>query len=136
MGRTDAVIPLLGPPRHADVGWQSRNPRSGASPREGGHMRASHRDPATLPSSTVTASDPRPPFRSRRLGWVRLPHWVRLPGRTVRTRLTILYGILFVFSGALLLTISSGVAVGTSSSEAGPAAINSASGSPLDQANA
>jgi signal transduction histidine kinase len=99
-------------------------------------MRASHRDPATLPSSTVTASDPRPPFRSRRLGWVRLPHWVRLPGRTVRTRLTILYGILFVFSGALLLTISSGVAVGTSSSEARPAGINPAPGSPLDRANA
>jgi signal transduction histidine kinase len=99
-------------------------------------MRASHRDPATLPRSTVTASDPRPPFRSRLLGRVRLPHWVRLPGRTVRTRLTILYGILFVFSGALLLTISSGVAVGTSSSEARPAAINPAPGSPLDRANA
>ncbi len=99
-------------------------------------MRASHRDPATLPRGTVTASHTRPPFRSRLPGWVRLPHWVRLPGRTVRTRLTILYGILFVFSGALLLTISSGVAVGTSTSEARPAAINSAPGSPLDRANA
>jgi len=99
-------------------------------------MPASHRDPAEVPRSTVRASHPRPPFRSPLPSWVRLPRWVRLPGRTVRTRLTILYGILFVFSGALLLTISSGVAVGTSSSQAVPAAINSAGGSPLDQANA
>jgi signal transduction histidine kinase len=62
--------------------------------------------------------------------------WVRLPGRTVRTRLTILYGILFVFSGALLLTIASGVAVGTSTSQAVPSVSNSASGSPLAEANA
>lgn len=101
-----------------------------------GTLRASHRD-TTLPRSAVRASHPRPPFRSPLPGWVRLPRWVRLPGRTVRTRLTILYGILFVFSGALLLTISSGVAVRTSSvSQAVPAAINSAPGSPLGQANA
>jgi signal transduction histidine kinase len=62
--------------------------------------------------------------------------WVRLPGRTVRTRLTILYGILFVFSGALLLTIASGVAVGRSSSQTASPAMNSAPGSPLGQANA
>ena len=82
-------------------------------------MRASQRN-ATLP------------------GWVRPPRWVRLPGRTVRTRLTILYGILFVFSGALLLAIASGVAVGSSRRSAAPAlpADNSAPGSPLDQANA
>lgn len=92
-------------------------------------MRASHRG-TTPPRSAVRVSYPHPPFRSP------LPGWVRLPGRTVRTRLTILYGILFVFSGALLLTISSGVAVGTSSSQSVPAAINSAPGSPLDQANA
>jgi len=98
-------------------------------------LRASHRD-TTLPRSAAAASHPRPSFRSPLPGWVRLPRWVRLPGRTVRTRLTILYGILFVFSGALLLTISSGVAVGTSSSQAVPTAINSAPGSPLDQANA
>ena len=80
-------------------------------------MRASHRD-TTLPRSAVRAGHPRPPFRPPLPGWVRLPRWVRLPGRTVRTRLTILYGILFVVSGALLLTISSGVAVGTSTSQA------------------
>jgi signal transduction histidine kinase len=96
-----------------------------------GHMRASHRDPTSPPRSAVRASHLRPPSRSP------LPGWARLPGRTVRMRLTILYGILFVFSGALLLTISSGVAVRTSSaSQAVPSAINSAPGSPLDRANA
>jgi signal transduction histidine kinase len=52
-------------------------------------------------------------MRAHRLA--RLPRWLRLPGRTVRVRLTVLYGILFVVSGALLLTISSGVAVHSSS---------------------
>jgi signal transduction histidine kinase len=33
------------------------------------------------------------------------PHW-RLPGRTVRLRLTLLYGALFLVSGAVLLTIT------------------------------
>ncbi len=42
---------------------------------------------------------------------MRMPTWVRLPGRTVRVRLTFLYAILFMVSGALLLTIASGVAV-------------------------
>src|SRR5216683_2720322 len=101
-----------------------------------GPMRASHRDTTTLPRSAVRASHPRAPFWSPLPGRVGLPRWVRLPGRTVRTRLTILYGILFVFSGALLLTISSGVAVGTSSVSAVPAAINSAPATPLGQANA
>src|ERR1700735_5292658 len=100
-----------------------------------GTLRASHRD-TPLPRSAVRASHPRPRSRSPLPGWARLPRWVRLPGRTVRTRLTILYGILFVFSGALLLTISSGVAVGPSTSRAVPTAINSAPGSALDQANA
>ena len=67
---------------------------------------------------------------------VRLPGWVRLPGRTVRTRLTILYGILFVFSGALLLTIASGVAVGRSSHEVAPPVPHPVTGSALSQADA
>jgi signal transduction histidine kinase len=46
---------------------------------------------------------------------MRLPSWVRLPGRTVRVRLTVLYVLLFLFSGALLLAIASGVAVGRAS---------------------
>jgi signal transduction histidine kinase len=46
---------------------------------------------------------------------MRLPDWVRLPGRTVRVRLTALYATLFLISGALLLAIASGVAVGRSS---------------------
>jgi len=42
---------------------------------------------------------------------MRLPNWVRLPGRTVRVRLTVLYALLFLVSGALLLAIASGVTV-------------------------
>jgi signal transduction histidine kinase len=58
---------------------------------------------------------------------MRLPSWVRLPGRTVRVRLTVLYALLFLFSGALLLAIASGVAVGRSSVTA--AAVNPNAGS-------
>ena len=49
-------------------------------------------------------------------GWMRPPARLRLPGRTVRVRLTALYGVMFVVSGALLLAIASGVAVVRSSS--------------------
>jgi signal transduction histidine kinase len=49
-------------------------------------------------------------------GWMRPLAWLRLPGRTVRVRLTALYGVMFVVSGALLLAIASGVAVVRSSS--------------------
>jgi len=53
---------------------------------------------------------------------MRLPKWVRLPGRTVRVRLTVLYTFLFLFCGVLLLTIASGVTVHTSAavSSGGP----------------
>lgn len=54
-------------------------------------------------------------------GLMRPPTWLRLPGRTVRVRLTVLYGVLFVVSGALLLAIASGVAVVRSTSVAVPA---------------
>ena len=51
-----------------------------------------------------------------------LPTRLRLPGRTVRVRLTALYGILFFVSGAVLLALASGVAVeSSSSSQAAPA---------------
>jgi signal transduction histidine kinase len=40
---------------------------------------------------------------------------LRLPGRTVRVRLTVLYGILFFVSGGVLLAITSGVVVASSS---------------------
>ena len=53
---------------------------------------------------------------------MRLPNWVRLPGRTVRVRLTVLYALLFFFSGALLLAIASGVTVHSSAVVAGPTA--------------
>jgi signal transduction histidine kinase len=44
--------------------------------------------------------------------------WSVLPRRTVRLRLTALYGVLFLVSGAVLLAIASGVAVSRSSVEA------------------
>src|SRR5258707_3429944 len=118
--------------------WDGRAEIPDQGHRQGkeGPMRASHRDTTTLPRSAVRASHPAPPFRSPLPGRMGRPRWVRGPGRTVRTRLTILYGILFVLAGALLLTIPSGVAVGTSSVSAVPAAINSAPATPLGQANA
>jgi signal transduction histidine kinase len=65
------------------------------------------------------------------------PRAWRLPGRTVRVRLTALYGILFLVSGAVLLAIASGVAVARSSSvEASPVPGRqvAGAGSPLAQA--
>ena len=46
------------------------------------------------------------PVRALR-GWARNPH---LPLRTVRMRLTLLYGALFLVSGAVLLAITYGLA--------------------------
>jgi signal transduction histidine kinase len=66
-----------------------------------------------------------------------LPTRLRLPGRTVRVRLTALYGILFVVSGAVLLAIASGVAVARSSSVvASPVPGQVSPGSALAQAQA
>jgi signal transduction histidine kinase len=66
-----------------------------------------------------------------------LPQWLRLPGHTVRVRLTALYGIMFVLSGALLLAIASGVAVGSSSVQAAsPAGQVGTPGSALARAQA
>ena len=63
------------------------------------------------------------------------PRW--LPRRTVRLRLTAMYGALFFVCGALLLAIASGVAVGRSSKEVAPAPGRAtAPGSPLAQAHA
>ena len=63
---------------------------------------------------------------------------LRLPGRTVRVRLTALYGILFLVSGAVLLAIASGVAVVRSAetTQAVPAAGQARPGSTLAQAQA
>jgi signal transduction histidine kinase len=61
---------------------------------------------------------------------------LRLPGRTVRVRLTVLYGVLFFVSGAVLLTIASGVAVVRSSAEVSAAPNQSAVGTELSQAQA
>jgi hypothetical protein len=66
-----------------------------------------------------------------------LPIRLRWPGRTVRVRLTVLYGILFFVSGAVLLAIASGVTVARSSvSEAVPAPNQALPGSALAQAQA
>ncbi|HEY7147386.1 MAG TPA: HAMP domain-containing sensor histidine kinase [Streptosporangiaceae bacterium] len=69
----------------------------------------------------------------RQPGWRR---WLRLPGRTVRMRLTILYGFLFVVSGALLLALASGVAVHSSAVVARPGFAGSKPDSSLAQAEA
>ena len=51
---------------------------------------------------------------------LRLPSWIPLPPlmRTLRWRLTALYGVLFLVSGALLLLISGGYVINSSSQEA------------------
>jgi signal transduction histidine kinase len=65
------------------------------------------------------------------------PTRLRLPGRTVRVRLTTLYGILFFVSGAVLLAIASGVTVVSSaSSKVAPAPSQALPGSTLAQAQA
>lgn len=50
-------------------------------------------------------------------GWARNPH---LPLRTVRTRLTLLYGALFLASGAVLLAITYGLAWNATKPRAAP----------------
>jgi signal transduction histidine kinase len=65
------------------------------------------------------------------------PAWLRLPGRTVRVRLTVLYGILFFVSGAVLLAITSSVVVvRSSSSQVSPAPGQPPPGSALARAQA
>jgi signal transduction histidine kinase len=59
-----------------------------------------------------------------------------LPRRTVRLRLTALYGVLFLASGAVLLAIASGVAVSRSSIAARPAGGQQSQLSALKQAQA
>ena len=51
-------------------------------------------------------------------GWARNPH---LPLRTVRMRLTLLYGALFLVSGAVLLAITYGLAWNATIPQAGQA---------------
>jgi signal transduction histidine kinase len=68
------------------------------------------------------------------------PRWLRLPRRTVRVRLTAMYGILFFVSGAVLLAIASGVTVARSSSSAvlstRPNAVPAPPGTALSRAQA
>jgi signal transduction histidine kinase len=66
-----------------------------------------------------------------------LPTRLRLPGRTVRVRLTAMYGVLFLVSGAVLLAIASGVAVARSASvRSAPAPNQARPGSALAQGSA
>jgi signal transduction histidine kinase len=65
--------------------------------------------------------------RPNRNRWIALP----APRRSVRLRLTALYGVLFFVSGAVLLAIAGGFAVGRSSTEAvSPASTNPGQPSP------
>jgi signal transduction histidine kinase len=74
-------------------------------------------------------------MRAQRLAG--LPARLRLPGRTVRVRLTAMYGILFFVSGAVLLAIASGVTVvRSSSSEVASVPNQAVPGSTLAQAQA
>jgi signal transduction histidine kinase len=59
-----------------------------------------------------------------------------LPRRTVRLRLTAVYGVAFVLSGALLLAITSGLVVSRSSAVSAPAAGAQGAQSPLARAQA
>src|SRR5262245_22703043 len=59
-----------------------------------------------------------------------------LPRRTVRLRLTALYGVLFLLSGAVLLGITNGVAVTRKVAVAAPAGTAQAAQSPLARAEA
>ena len=71
--------------------------------------------------------------RSNRNRWLALPS----PRRTVRLRLTALYGVLFFLSGAVLLAIAGGFAVNRSSTEvAGAAAASSGPTTALANAQA
>jgi signal transduction histidine kinase len=54
-----------------------------------------------------------------------------LPRRTVRLRLTVMYGVLFLLSGAVVLAISSGVVYSRVSAQAAPAPGQQATQSPL-----
>jgi signal transduction histidine kinase len=68
--------------------------------------------------------------------WPGLPTRLRWPGRTVRVRLTVMYGLLFLVSGAVLLAIASGVTVVRSSSvQSVSVAHQAVPGSPLAQAH-
>jgi hypothetical protein len=90
-------------------------------------------DQAQAPDQGVAGGRERRMRAQRQPGWRR---WLRLPGRTVRMRLTILYGFLFVVSGALLLALASGVAVHSSAVVARPGFAGSKPDSSLAQAEA
>ena len=67
---------------------------------------------------------------------MRLAGWPVLPRRTVRLRLTALYGLMFLTSGAVLLAIASGVVVSSSRTQVVPAPVQQVPRSALAHAQA
>src|SRR5215469_7433249 len=72
----------------------------------------------------------------RKVPTTRPPRRSLLPRRTVRRRLTAMYGVMFLFSGAVVLAIASGVVYSRSSVEAVRAPGQAGSQSALGQAQA
>jgi signal transduction histidine kinase len=72
----------------------------------------------------------------RKVPTKRPPRRSLLPWRTVRLRLTALYGVMFLFSGVVVLGIASGVVVSRSTVEAAPARNQVVPQSALAQADA
>src|SRR5215831_253613 len=95
MGRDGRPVHQLGEGHHQPAAPQARRP---AGDRD-------HR-PSRLPDQGMTGPpDPVARWLPRR--WFRVPRrWLRLPRRTVRLRLTLVYGGLFLLSGAALLAIT------------------------------
>jgi signal transduction histidine kinase len=72
----------------------------------------------------------------RKVPTTRPPRRPLFPRRTVRLRLTGIYGVMFLFSGAVVLAIASGVVVARSSSEVSRVPGQAVPQSPLERANA
>jgi hypothetical protein len=72
----------------------------------------------------------------RKVPTKRPPRRSLLPRRTVRLRLTALYGVMFLFSGAIVLGIASGVVVARSTSVAVSSTSQAVPQTPLERADA
>ena len=72
----------------------------------------------------------------RKVPTTRPPRRSLFPRRTVRLRLTATYGVMFLFSGAVVLAIASGVVYSRSTAETAPAPGQVVPQSALGQAHA